>query len=62
MTIGMRVGTLVGKDGEFELDDAIDLASPFLRNVLLDEWPAPEFEGVIPRGRHTHGNDEPRSN
>jgi len=35
-------------DGEFELDGDVDLASPFLHNILSDERPAPNFEGVIP--------------
>ena len=37
-----------GKDGEFELDGDIDLASPFLRKILSDEPPSLGSEGVAP--------------
>ena len=40
--------SLADKDGEFEFDGGIDLASPFLRTILSDERPAPNFEGVVP--------------
>jgi hypothetical protein len=34
------------KDGESELDDDIDLSSPFPRNMLSDEQPVQDFEGI----------------
>ena len=33
---------------EFELGGDLGLAPPFLRNILPDERPAPNFEGVVP--------------
>ena len=39
---------------ELELDDDTNLASPFLRNILSDERPAPDFEGVTPLVVVTH--------
>ena len=34
------------KGRDFELDDGIDLTSIFLRNMVSDEWPAPDPMGL----------------
>ena len=49
-----------GKDGEFELDGDIDLASPFLRNILSDERPTPGSEGAAPPAVAVHGETRNR--
>ena len=47
MTIRTKIEVLQ-TDGEFEFDGDTDLASLFLRNILSDERPAPNVEGVVP--------------
>ena len=41
-------GRLTDKDIEFELDDDIDLTSPFLCSMVSGERPLPSFDGLVP--------------
>ena len=41
-------GNPAAKDGEFELDEDIDLSSPILRNILSDEHLALAPQGTTP--------------
>ena len=40
-------GNPADKDGAFELDDDIDLSSPFLCDMLSDERLVPDLKGVM---------------
>jgi len=40
-------GGPMGNGGEFEFDDGIDLASPFLRGMLSDKQLVPNFEDTV---------------
>ena len=39
-------GVPADMDGDFEFDKHVDLSSPFLCNILSDEWLVPNLEGV----------------
>ena len=43
----------IDKDGDFELDDDIDLSSPFLHN-MVSERPVPNFTGLVAPVVATH--------
>jgi hypothetical protein len=40
-------GGPTGDGKDFEFDDDVDLASPFLRGMLSDKQPGPNFKGTI---------------
>jgi hypothetical protein len=44
---GEHGGPTAGDGKDFEFDDDVDLASPFLRGMLSDKQPGPNFKGTI---------------
>ena len=53
-------GRLTDKDVEFELDDDIDLTSPFLCSMVSGEQPLPSFDGLAPPAVTTHAGTRSR--